>query len=216
MAHPYWPLFDLVVRTPMLELRYPTDQDLIELARVGGRGIHDPDWMPLGGWTDVDSPELERNILKFGWRMRAEWSPDSWSYNPVVVVDGTVVGTQGMHATDFAKLRSVGTGSWIGLEFQGRGIGREMRAAIVHLAFAGLGAVEALSGYWHDNEPSRRVSEGLGYELNGEDRKLRRDEPDRQVNVRLLREVWEQRRRDDIEIVGLDACIDWFIAPDDA
>lgn len=215
MPHPYWPLFDLVVRTPMLELRYPDDDDLLALARVGGRGIHDPSWMPLGGWTDVESPELERNILKFGWRMRAEWSPDSWSFNPVVVVDGQVVGTQGMHASEFAKLRSVGTGSWIGLEFQGRGIGREMRAAIVHLAFAGLGAIEALSGYWHDNDPSRRVSEGLGYEPNGEDRKLRRGEPDRQVNVRLRREVWESNSRDDIEIIGLEPCMEWFIAPDD-
>lgn len=214
MAHPYFPLFDLVVRTPMLELRLPTDDDLVALAAVGARGIHDPSWMPLGGWTDTESPELERNIMKFGWRQRAEWSPDNWSYNAAVVVDGEVVGTQGMHATDFAKLRSVGTGSWIGLEYQGRGIGREMRAAILHLAFAGLDAVEALSGYWHDNLPSSRVSDGLGYEWNGEDRKLRRGEPDRQVNVRLTRERWEQRRRDDIEIEGLEGCLDWFISGD--
>ena len=26
MAHPYWPLFDLQVRTPRLELRYPDDE----------------------------------------------------------------------------------------------------------------------------------------------------------------------------------------------
>lgn len=215
MPHPYWPLFDLVVRTPLVELRYPTDDDLVALARVAGRGIHDPSWMPLGGWTDVESPQLERNVLAFGWRQRADWSPDNWSFNPVVTVDGEAVGTQGMHATDFAKLRSVGTGSWIGLEHQGRGIGREMRAAIVHFAFAGLDAVEALSGYWHDNEPSRLVSERLGYEPNGEDRKLRRGQPDRQLNVRLRREVWEQHRRDDIEIIGLDACLDWFVAPAD-
>jgi hypothetical protein len=37
-AHP-WPLFDLRVRTPNLELRLPTDDDLLELARVARAGI---------------------------------------------------------------------------------------------------------------------------------------------------------------------------------
>jgi hypothetical protein len=32
-AHP-WPLFDLRLRTPCLELRLPTDDDLLELMRV--------------------------------------------------------------------------------------------------------------------------------------------------------------------------------------
>lgn len=213
MPHPIWPLFDLVVRTPRLELRYPNDEDLLELAQVAARGIHDPSWMPLGGWTDVKGPELERNVMKYQWKARGDWSPDNWSFPGVVVVDGKVVGVQGMHATEFAKLRSVGTGSWIGLEFQGHGIGREMRAAVLHLAFAGLDAVEALSGYWHDNEPSRRVSAGLGYQWNGDDRQLRRGEPDTQVNVRLTRRDWEQVRRDDISIEGLDGCIEFFVAP---
>ncbi|MGI8794321.1 MAG: GNAT family N-acetyltransferase [Acidimicrobiales bacterium] len=215
MPHPYWPLFDLVVRTPMLELRYPTDDDVVALAAVGSRGIHDSSWMPLGGWSDAESPDLERGILAFQWKARAEWSPTSWSFNPVVVVDGEVVGTQGMGATEFPKLRSVGTGSWIGMEHQGRGIGKEMRAAMLHLAFEGLGAVEALSGYWHDNEPSRRISDGLGYQWNGEERTLRRGEPDTQVKVRLTRRDWGERRRDDIVIENLEPCLELFgAAPD--
>ena len=36
MTHPYWPLFDLVVRTPRLELRPPDDSMLVELARCAG------------------------------------------------------------------------------------------------------------------------------------------------------------------------------------
>jgi hypothetical protein len=42
MAHPYWPLWDLVVRTPTVELRMPTDDDLVRLAQLAGAGIHDP------------------------------------------------------------------------------------------------------------------------------------------------------------------------------
>ena len=53
---------------------------------------------------------------------------------------GSVAGVQGMLATDFAVNRQVSTGSWLGQAYHGRGIGKEMRAAILHLAFAGLRA----------------------------------------------------------------------------
>ena len=199
-----------MVRTPLLELRLPTDDELIVLARLAGEGIHDPGWMPLMGWTDQPSPQLERGVLYWHWGRRGDWMPSAWNYNPVAFVDGEVVGTQGMYANDFGKLRVVNTGSWLGRRFQGRGLGKEMRAAVVDLAFAGLGALEARSGFWHDNVPSRRVSERLGYEPVGERWVLRRDQPDREIEVRLRREVWEARRRDDIELVGLHPCLELF------
>lgn len=213
MAHPYWPLFDLVVRTPRLELRLPDEDELIALATLAAEGIHDPSWQPMMGWTDQPSPELERGVLFWHWGRRGDWRPDAWNYNPVVLVDGEVQGTQGMFANDFANLGVVSTGSWLGRRFQGQGLGKEMRAAMLHLAFAGLGALEAQSGYWHDNTPSRRVSESLGYEPNGERWLLRRGVRDRQVELRLRREVWEATRRDDIELVGLEACLSLFGAP---
>jgi RimJ/RimL family protein N-acetyltransferase len=42
-----------------------------------------------------------------------------------------------------------------------------MRAAALHLAFAGLGAREATSEAFADNRASNRVSQTLGYEPNG-------------------------------------------------
>jgi hypothetical protein len=45
-----------------------------------------------------------------------------------------------------------------------------MRAAVLHLAFAGLGAAEAVSGAFDDNAPSLGVSEKLGYESDGIER----------------------------------------------
>ncbi len=141
MAHPYWPLFDLRVRTPRLELRYPGDDDLVALARVAAEGVHDPAFLPFSvGWSLLPSPERERGVLQWHWRQRAEWRPESWRFEPVIVVDGEVVGVQGLGAKDFARLGVGATGSWIGQRHQGRGIGTEMRAAILHLAFAGLGA----------------------------------------------------------------------------
>ena len=94
----------------------------------------------------------------------------------------------------------------------GKGIGKEMRAAVLHFLFEGLGAQRCLSGAWHDNGPSLGVSRALGYVENGEDVKLRRDEPDRQIRLLLTRETWQSQRRDDIEIVGLDGCRDMLIA----
>lgn len=203
MAHPYWPLYDVVVRTPRLELRLPTEDELVALARLAGQGVHDPSWMPMMGWTDQPSPQLERGVLHFHWGQRATWRPEAWGYQPVVLVDGEVVGTQGMGANDFAKVRGVETGSWLGMRFQRQGLGKEMRAAILHLAFEGLGALVANSAYWHDNEPSARVSASLGYEANGERWLLRRDARDLEKVVQLRREVWEARRRDDITVEGL-------------
>ena len=78
------------------------------------------------------------------------------------------IGIQELRATGFPTLRTVETGSWLGRAFQGQGIGTEMRAAVLALAFDGLGAEVASSGAMDGNAASRRVSEKLGYEPNGE------------------------------------------------
>ena len=68
MTHPIWPLHDLIVRTPRLELRYIDDALAVELALLAAKGVHDPGFMPFAfEWTDVPSPQLERNTLQFYW-----------------------------------------------------------------------------------------------------------------------------------------------------
>ena len=69
-----------------------------------------------------------------------------------------LIGAQDVRAHDFAVLRTVSTGSWLGREHQGRGRGREMRAAVLHLAFAGLGCLIAQTAAYADNGPSLGVS----------------------------------------------------------
>ena len=122
----------------------PTDDDLPALVDEIVAGVHDPATMPfLKEWTDVPSPLRERESLQWWWRQRADWSPDKWGFSGAVFVDGSPIGVQDIMGANFSALRSFQTGSWIGLRHQGRGIGKEMRAAILHLGFAGLGAVEA-------------------------------------------------------------------------
>jgi RimJ/RimL family protein N-acetyltransferase len=199
-----------------VELRYPDDELVFRTVDVSLKGIHDPATMPFGfPWTDAKSPEFERASLKHHWKNRAEHTPNNWHMPFVVIVDGEVAGIQGVLAHNFAQLRQAETGSWLGQAFQGQGIGKEMRAAVLHFLFAGLGAARAISGAWHDNTSSLGVSRALGYRENGSEFRMRRDEPDRLIHLLLTREEWEPTRRDDIEIVGLEGCIDMLIAQED-
>jgi RimJ/RimL family protein N-acetyltransferase len=206
-----WPLFGLRVETPRLTLSYPTDADLGVLSALASKGIHDPAVMPFDiPWTDAAPEILPRNSLQFWWSLRAEWKPTKWHLEFVVREGTIVVGVQGLFATDFAVTRQVASGSWLGKAYQGRGIGKEMRAAILHLAFAGLSAQRATSGAFENNAASLGVSRALGYVDNGDDIRAPRGTPMRQIRLLLKREVWERNRRQDIRIQGLDPCLPMF------
>lgn len=206
-----WPLFALRIETPRLSLSYPTDDDLDLLNAVAGNGIHDPEVMPFAiPWTDEPPDIRPRNSLQFWWGGRANWKPDKWNLSLVVREGDEVVGSQGIGAADFALKREVETGSWLGKSYQGRGIGKEMRAAVLHLAFEGLGAQRALSGAFEDNAASLGVSRALGYIDNGDEIVLRRGRPGRIIRLLLTREAWEKNRRRDIAIHGLEPCLPMF------
>ncbi len=85
--------------------------------------------------------------------------------------------------------------------------GTEMRAAILHLAFAGLSAREASSEAFADNDASNGVSRALGYEPNGTTWAARRGNPAMLTAWKLSRKRWEQNRRDDIQLTGVEACL---------
>jgi RimJ/RimL family protein N-acetyltransferase len=210
----FWPLFDLVVRTPRLELRLPREAEFAHFIELVDAGVHDPGTMPFFvPWTDLEPGPRARETAKWFWTQRANWSPDKWTFTAGVFVDGRPVGMQDIGAEHFRSVRSVETGSWLGRSHQGQGLGREMREAILHLAFAGLEAEEALSDAFEDNVASLATSRAVGYEENGEARGPRRDSSGRTVRFRMGREAWEQRRRGDIEIVGLEDCLDMFVGP---
>jgi len=136
-----WPIFRLRIATARLELRLPTDDELIALIDVAKAGVHPPEQMPFGvAWTDKPSPRFEREFLQHHWLMRATWSPDNWSLNLGIFLDEQPIGSQSVRGVRFAVYRTVETGSWLGQAFQGRGYGKEMRSAILAFAFDGLGS----------------------------------------------------------------------------
>lgn len=87
-------------------------------------------------------------------------------------------------------LREVGTGSWLGRQYQGQGIGTAIRAAVLALAFDRLGAQFATSAAYPHNAASLAVSRKLGYVRDGRDRHLNRGQPADLIRLRLDRETW--------------------------
>ncbi len=204
----HWPLFGLRIITPRLELRYPTDSDIAELAELAAKGVHDPEMMPFTTpWTEHASPVLERNSLQHWWRMRAELTPTNWCLGMAVVSDGALVGLQNISAKDFPTVRNAETGSWLGINHHGQGIGKEMRAAIVHFTFEYLKAEAVTSSAFLDNIASQRVSEAIGYEPNGTAYAERRGERGEQILYLLTRKRWTETRTDmAIEVRGFEPC----------
>ena len=146
----------------------------------------------------------------YHWSQRGAWKPEHWSLDLVVVRDGAVVGMQGMSAADFAVLREVSTGSWLGQAHQGQGIGTEMRAALLHLAFAGLAAQYATSTAFTDNPASLGVSRKLGYADDGIQRQVSRGQPATLQRLRLDRETWAGDALPAGHDRGLQPCLPLF------
>ncbi len=193
----HWPLADLVLRTPRLELRPDDDAGLVELADVALGGVHPPEEMPfVVPWTEADPRELGRRTLQHCWSRRAELAPERWTVDFLVRRDGRVVGMQGLTGQDFATTREVSTGSWLGRPHQGDGVGTEMRAAVLLFAVDHLGAVRARSSAFLGNAASLRVSEKLGYRADGTETVVRRGRStaDRRLVLDaadLVRPEWE-------------------------
>jgi RimJ/RimL family protein N-acetyltransferase len=208
MLTDHWPLFGLRLRTPRLELRVPDLDDLGALADLAAAGVHDPAVQPfVAGWTDAEPEHVARNVLQWQWSMMGRWSPQDWGLQFVAVADGRVIGTQALDGRDFAVLRQVGTGSWLGREFHGLGYGTEMRAAVLHLAFDGLHAEFATSEAFADNGASYGVSRKLGYVDNGVERHLVRGKPVVGRRLRLDREGWSAARTVEVTVEGLEPCL---------
>ncbi len=206
-----WPLFGLRIRSERLVLRLPTDDDLVRLIDVALAGIHPPDEMPFGvAWSTVAGPAFEHGFLQHHWGLRASWTPDAWQLNLIIELDGQPIGSQSVHATRFATMRTVDTGSWLGRAYQGQGYGREMRAAVLAFAFDGLGAKVALTEAFLDNLASAGVSRSLGYEENGRGALAPEGVARETQRFRMTLEGWRSRPRPPVAIGGLEACRDFF------
>lgn len=212
-----YPALDLRVTTPRLELRGATD-DLLEqlapLVRAGKAGADPP---PYDDPISLYEPDPERRVQRWMqgiWRGRGKVEPHFWRLYLAVLVDGEPVGMQDVIGDRFATLGTVTTFSWLSADRRGTGLGAEMRAAALHLAFDGFGAREATSDAFVDNLGSNAVSRALGYRENGTTWDTRLGEPTRLQRWLLTRDDWLPRRRSDIELSGVAACRPLLSIPD--
>ena len=204
-----YPLLDVRVSTPKLELRGATDELLDQLADVVRAGKTHAEPAPYDdpmSFYETDPDLRVAKWLQSIWRRRGTVQPDAWRLCFVVMVDGCPVGEQTLTGVNFSALGTVTTFSWLSSDLRGRGLGREMREAVLQLAFDGLGAKEANSDAFVDNRGSNRISRLLGYEPNGFDWATRRGEAAMLNRWPLTRDAWESRHRDDIQLDTVEAC----------
>jgi RimJ/RimL family protein N-acetyltransferase len=204
-----YPPLNVQVHTPRLSLLGATDELLERLVPTVRKGVvTGPPWPfddPMSLYED--SPEREWRWLRGVWGGRGRVSASFWRLYFVVMIDGEPMGMQDLCGIDFTAFGTVSTFSWLNPDLRGSGLGKEMRQAVLHLAFAGLGAHEASSDAFIDNHASNRVSEALGYVPNGVTWDNRRGEPGQIKRWRLTREQWIKQRRDDIELVAVADCL---------
>src|SRR5882757_6790280 len=145
-------------------------------------------------WTDQPPADRARSVVQHHWATLGGSTPEHWRLPLAVFHDSAVVGLQDISGDEFAIRREVGTGSWLGWRYQRQGIGTEMRAAVLHLAFAGLRAEEAVSGAYAHNTASHKVSGRSGYQPDGVERHVLRGSVSTLCRYRLSRADWEARR----------------------
>ena len=112
-----------------------------------------------------------------------------------------------IEADAFPNRRSAETGSWVGRRYQRQGIGREVRHAALHLIFAGFDADQATTQAWHDNTASLGVTRSLPYVQTGSSLQQRRERPDTMLEFAMSRAQWNTARREDIDLIGIDAAL---------
>jgi len=201
-----WPLFDLRLSIGDVALRPVTDADLPAIAAMfPDDDEQDPRWEHFAGLSAQRN--RHRLLVQRTWHHRGSWSPSSWCLDLAVEVSGQLVGLQALEADDFAKLRTVDSGSWLAVHARGRGTAVAMRTAILGLAFDHLGAVAAISSARVDNAPSLAVSRRLGYVENGVSLT---DSPTGVVELQHLRLTRESWAAHPVKVTGLDACLAWF------
>lgn len=204
-----YPLLNVEVRTPQLTLAGATDALLERLVPIVRQGVVGSDQAPFDDPMSLyeDNPQREWRWLRGLWAGRARVGPQFWRFYLVVMVDGTPVGMQDLIGINFSLFGTFSTFSWLQPSLRRRGFGTEMRSAVLHLGFAGLGAREATSEAFADNHASNGVSRALGYEPNGTTWATRRGDVAPMNIWKLTRDRWELDQRDDIHLTGVEECL---------
>jgi RimJ/RimL family protein N-acetyltransferase len=195
-----WPLHGLVLTTPDLELRVMDEQSAAVLSGL----------LPEDVGRDPRYPSLGHDVLQTYWRHMGQWQVEDWALPFVVLRDGQPLGVQALEGKDFLVRRVVDSYSWLVHAGRGQGIGKQMRTAVLELAFRGLGARHAISEAYEDNAASLSVSRALGYKDNGVSLERRDDTEETVWSQHLLLAAADWRPAWEVSISGLEPCLPLF------
>ena len=166
-----WARFKLTVQVGELTLRVLRDSDIAAIHGVSASEIFGE---PLPVYT---FPWLKQKPdPSFRWAHRVQMSPEEWSLDFGVHLDGEVIGSVDLRAQNFPENHEVLTGSWIYHRLQGRGIGTQIRHAAAVFCFDYLGAHRLRSEWDPGNAASQAVSRKLGYTIEGNKAVLRKED----------------------------------------
>jgi RimJ/RimL family protein N-acetyltransferase len=199
-------LFGLRLKTPDLELRVATEADLGQLADLLPDDVELDPRLPA---YDFGDPQRTRAAAIFQgyWQAFGNWRPESWTVPFLVFRGGELIGQPVLEGEDFGRLRTVDSSSLLATRARGKGYGKQMRDAVLSLAFGPLEAATAITSTWQDNHASLGVSAALGYLPNGQQLHRRGDGTDVMIHLRLSRDDWLTRRdRPRVEITGFEPC----------
>ena len=167
-----------------------TEADALRLAgQVPDDLEHDPRFPSLTS---------AQKVLRAYWEAMGSWRQEEWTLPFTVLLDEVPIGLQALEGKDFPARRVVDTHSWLVPSARGRGLGKDMRAAVLSFAFGHLGATTAITEAWDHNGASLGVSRALGYVDNGVD-----VHPAGQQMQRMVLTSWTGR----VEVSGLEACL---------
>ncbi|MHA7860640.1 GNAT family N-acetyltransferase [Tessaracoccus sp. Y36] len=185
-----FPFMGVSIRCGDLTLSAMTPDDVPALLAVAGRGIvPDGSGYPfLTDWALLPKDQRELSSTQFYFSRWSTAHPGRFELLMVARQGDRVLGAQDLRAADFAVRRTGSTGSWLGREFHGRGIGTRMRQMICAFAFDELGAVEMRTEAYADNPASNRVSQKTGYREFDRARVNRLGEAATEVRYKLTRE----------------------------
>jgi len=174
------------------------------LAGTAAEGVHEVGQQPFGRpWGAQPAGLRARSVAQWHWFTRGTFCAARWTFDFAVFSDGRPVGAQGLSAVGFPVRREVASGSWLGLRYQRRGFGKEMRAAVLTFAFDHLGALSAVTCAYADNFGAIGVSRALGYKDDGcevADRDGSRVLAHRfRMSAEARRENWPK-----VDVVGVD------------
>jgi RimJ/RimL family protein N-acetyltransferase len=199
-------LFDLRIDSPDLTLRPMTEADQPAIADLLP---DDVELDPAATRYATGEERVTRGIVvhQVYWKAYGTWRPEAWRVSFVVSAAGQILGAQELEGNDFPALRTIDTASFLIPWARGRGYGKQMRRAVLSLAFGPMGAQAAITSAWHDNHASLGVSRALGYQPNGESLDARGDSADVMVHMRLLRADWlASGAAAGIHITGFEGC----------